>query len=143
MPESKREQKGNDDEAGQCHCGAVKYEVSGEPMHRALGHCQDCRRHSGAPMVGWALFPDAQIRINGEAREYASSEHGRRHFCPNCGTALFYTNAAIFPAMTDLQIATLDEPDAFVPQAHIQVAERMGWMEQAHEMKMFDRFPPQ
>lgn len=42
---------------GQCHCGAIRYEVSGEPVYHALCHCRDCRRSAGAPMVAWALFP--------------------------------------------------------------------------------------
>ncbi|MEO5773823.1 MAG: GFA family protein [Sphingomicrobium sp.] len=126
---------------GQCHCGAVKYEFTGEPTHQALCHCSDCRRHSGAPVVAWALLPNAQIKIDGETREYASSEHGRRHFCPTCGTGLFYTNAVIFPSATDVQFATLDDPDAVVPQAQIQTADRIGWMEKLNEMPQFKRFP--
>jgi hypothetical protein len=27
-------------------------------------------------------------------------------------------------------------------RAHIQVAERIGWMEQAHELPTFERYPP-
>ena len=126
---------------GQCHCGAVTYEVSGEPTHRALCHCKDCRRHSGAPMVGWALFPNDQVTITGETREYSSSEHGRRHFCASCGTSLFYTNDVIFPNATDVQYATLDDPDAFEPQAQIQTAERIGWMEKLEKLPQFERYP--
>ena len=126
---------------GQCHCGAVKYAMSAETLHSALCHCSDCRRHSGAPVVGWGLVRNDQITIEGETRVYASSEHGRRHFCPQCGTSLFYTNETIFPAMTDVQIATLDDPDAIAPQAQIQVADRIGWMATADQLKCFDRFP--
>jgi hypothetical protein len=115
--------------------------MSAETLHSALCHCTDCRRHSGAPMVGWGLVRNDQITIAGETKTYASSADGRRHFCPQCGTSLFYTNETIFPGMTDVQIATLDEPDAIVPQAQIQVADRIGWMENAHEMRNFERFP--
>jgi hypothetical protein len=128
---------------GQCHCGAVKYDMSAETLHAALCHCADCRRHSGAPMVGWGLVRNDQIAIQGETRAYQSSEHGRRHFCAECGTSLFYINEGIFPGMTDVQIATLDDPDAIIPQAQIQVADRIGWMEKAHELHAFDRYPPQ
>jgi hypothetical protein len=127
--------------SGQCHCGAVKYEFSGEPAHQALCHCQDCRRHSGAPMVGWALVANEQLKIEGEPKEYASSEHGRRLFCAECGTGLFYVNETIFPNSTDIQFATLDDPDALAPQAHIQTAERIGWMERIGDLPQFERFP--
>ena len=126
---------------GQCHCGAVRYEMSTDTVHQAICHCADCRRHAGAPMVAWGLVKREDLQVEGETKEYASSEHGRRHFCPSCGTGLFYTSEAIFPGQIDVQIATLDDPDAFVPQAQIQTAERIGWMEKLDSMPQFERYP--
>jgi hypothetical protein len=126
---------------GQCHCGAVRYEMPTETIHKALCHCSDCRRHSGAPFVAWGLVRSDQLRVEGETREYASSEHGRRHFCPACGTALFYNNEVVFPGQVDVQIATLDDPDAIVPDVQIQRAERIGWIDRLDEMAQFDRYP--
>ena len=126
---------------GRCHCGAVRYEMPAEAIHQALCHCTDCRRHSGAPMVAWGLVRRGDLKVEGETRAYASSEHGRRHFCPACGTSLFYTNDVIFPGQVDVQTATLDDPDAIAPTAQIQTAERIGWMERAHELPQFERYP--
>jgi len=127
---------------GGCHCGAIRYEVEGAPAHAALCHCTDCRRSTGAPMVAWTLFGNDSFRVTqGEAAVYASSEHARRHFCGACGTSLFYTNETIFPNMTDVQSATLDTPDSYPPGGHIQVAERIDWMKDAHNLPMFERFP--
>lgn len=127
---------------GGCHCGAIRYRVEGEPIHAALCHCKDCRRHSGAPMVGWTLFPDDRFAIlKGEAKVYASSEHGRRHFCADCGTGLFYTSDTVFPGQTDVQAATLDDPGALPMQAQIQVADRIGWMKDLAALPEFERFP--
>lgn len=127
--------------SGQCHCGAVRYEMPAETIHRALCHCSDCRRHSGAPMVAWGLVPKDQLKVEGETKEYASSNDGRRHFCPTCGTALFYTNDVMFPGQIDVQIATLDDPDAVQPDVQIQLAERIGWMGRVDELPKFDRYP--
>ena len=126
---------------GQCHCGAVRYEMTADTIHQALCHCSDCRRHSGAPMVAWGLVAKDQLRVEGETTEYASSENGRRHFCRSCGTALFYTNEQVFPDQIDVQIATLDDPGAIQPSAQIQTAERISWMERAHELPQFERYP--
>jgi len=128
--------------SGGCHCGAIRYEVEGEPVHAALCHCTDCRRSAGAPMVAWTLFSNDNFRVTqGEAVAYASSEHARRHFCPACGTGLFYTNELIFPNQTDIQSATLDTPEAYPPGGHIQVAERIAWMKDAGSLPEFERFP--
>ena len=126
---------------GQCHCGAIRYEVSGEPVYHALCHCGDCRRATGAPTVSWALFPREQVKIDGTPKVYASSENAQRLFCGDCGTSLFYTNEMVFPGMVDIQSSTLDDPDAYALQIHVQTAERIGWMETAHELPQFERYP--
>nr|WP_294171236.1 GFA family protein [uncultured Sphingomonas sp.] len=130
-------------EQGGCHCSAVRYRLKdgAAPVHHALCHCTDCRKASGAPAVGWALFAKDDIEIGGEPASYRSSEHAERHFCVSCGTGLFYTNEAIFPGKIDIQSATLDNPDAFPLQAEIQVAERIGWMDKVGELPRFERYP--
>ena len=127
---------------GGCHCGAVRYETATDtPHHHAVCHCGDCRRSSGGLMVGWALFNDADLTINGETTVYASSEHGQRLFCPKCGTSLFYRNQAIFPDQTDIHSATLDDSEQLPAQAQIQLAERVSWVATLNDLPGFDRFP--
>lgn len=127
---------------GGCHCGAIRYQAEDDPRSHLLCHCEDCRRHSGAPMVGWTMYATAAVTvIKGRPKIYESSASGRRHFCAECGTGLFYTNASVLPGIIDVQSATLDEPDKFPAQAHIQVAERIRWMESAHELPTFERYP--
>ena len=67
---------------GGCHCGAIRYQAEGEALTHALCHCTDCRRHAGAPMVGWTMYPQGAVKVTrGTPKVYMSSEHGRRHFC--------------------------------------------------------------
>lgn len=129
--------------AGGCFCGAVRFEVEGESLHTSLCHCSDCRRSAGAPVVAWAAFLDDRLRVTrGETKTINSSGATFRSFCPHCGTGLFYRNAAMLPGIVDIQIVAMDEPEAFPPQVQIQTAERIGWMEQAHSLPAFERFPP-
>lgn len=128
---------------GGCHCGAVRYSIEGEAITSALCHCADCRRHAGAPVVGWAMFPEASVSIiKGATTTYESSEHGRRQFCPACGTGLFYRNSQVLPGIVDVQTATLDDPSLLPPHAQIQIAERIAWMKEAHALPEFERYPP-
>jgi hypothetical protein len=127
---------------GGCQCGAVRYRVKGEPQHNCLCHCVDCRKSTGAPMVGWAAFAEADFAIEqGEATTYNSSGASLRSFCPTCGTGLYFRNAEMLPGIVDIQTVTLDDPDALPPTAQIQVAERIGWMETAHTLPAFKRYP--
>jgi len=126
---------------GGCHCGAIRYTTSDQAIHHALCHCEDCRKSSGAPAVAWALAPADQVTISGDPVWYRSSEHGRRGFCGQCGTGLFYTNDEIFKGQIDIQSATLDNPDAIALQGQIQIAERIGWMADLDALPAFDRYP--
>ncbi len=127
---------------GQCLCGAIRYQLTGEPRHVAVCHCRDCRRSAGAPMVSWAMFPESALTLlQGQPKTINSSGSAMRSFCADCCTGLFYRNAVILPGIVDVQSATLDDPDALPPGVQIQVAERLHWMTQAHELPAFERFP--
>lgn len=127
---------------GGCHCGAVRYAVDGEPEHVSLCHCSDCRKSAGAPTVAWAAFKEAEFGVTkGEATTFNSSGNAMRSFCAKCGTGLYYRNSEFLPGIVDIQLATLDDPDALSPSAQIQTAERIGWMATAHDLPAFERFP--
>lgn len=127
---------------GGCHCGAVRYEVTGTPQHVALCHCKDCRLSSGAPMVSWAAFAENELQVTqGTPKTFNSSGSSMRSFCSDCGSGLFYRNSEFLPGIVDIQSATLDNPDALPAVAHIQTAERLNWMETAHELPAFARYP--
>lgn len=128
--------------SGQCLCGAIKYVLAGAPNTVALCHCRDCQRGAGAPMVSWAMFPEAALTVTqGQPKTINSSGAAMRSFCADCGSGLFYRNAAFLPGIVDVQSATLDDPDALPPSVQIQTAERQGWVPQMHELPEFDRFP--
>jgi len=127
---------------GQCLCGAIQYQLSGEPRFVALCHCRDCRRSAGAPMVSWAMFPEEALTLTrGQPKTINSSGTAMRSFCADCGTGLFYRNAALLPGIVDVQSSTLDDPDALPPTLQIQIAERIHWMAHAHALPEFERFP--
>ena len=128
-------------QSGGCRCGAVRFSVEGTPRV-ALCHCGDCRKSSGAPMMAWAAFAEDELEVTkGVPKVFNSSGEAFRSFCGDCGTGLFYRNAVFLPGIVDIQSATLDHPEAFPAQAHIQTIEQIDWMKTAHNLPMFDRFP--
>ena len=127
---------------GHCHCGAVRYQLNAEPEQVALCHCADCRRSAGAPMVAWAGFAENDLVVTqGTPKVINTSGAAMRSFCGDCGTGLFYRNAEFLPNIVEVQTATLADPNALAPSAHIQTAEQLGWMAHIHELPKFERFP--
>ncbi|MBN8840178.1 MAG: GFA family protein [Sphingomonadales bacterium] len=127
--------------SGHCHCGAVTWQANGEPQHHALCHCEDCRRWSGAPLVGWIAFDDKDVTIAGETRAYQSSATATREFCATCGTGLFYRNPTMLPGIIDIQSGTMDDPEAVPPGAHIMVRHRLGWTQEMDKLPAFESYP--
>ena len=79
--------------------------------------------------------------LQGEITIFNSSGSAMRGFCAKCGTGITYRNAEYLPGIVDIQGATFDNPEHFAPGIHIQTAEQVGWMANAHELPKFERFP--
>lgn len=126
---------------GKCHCGAIRWSTDAQPDHHALCHCTDCRRWSGAPMVGWIAFKEDAVTVEGTPVRYPSSEQGTREFCGTCGTGLFYRNPAVLPDIVDIHSGTLDDPESFPPGAQIMVKERLSWTKGMVDLPEFATYP--
>lgn len=127
---------------GRCHCGAVSYEFQGGPVYTALCHCSDCRRCAGAPAVAWIAVKSDDFSIrHGQPALYRSSPDAERWFCGECGTGLYYVNENVLPGLVDIQLATLDDPEAFSPQIHVQTADALAWEDELGELPRFERYP--
>ena len=128
--------------SGQCLCGAIRYQLSGEPTVVAICHCNDCRRHSDAPMVAWAMFAETSLTVTKEHPKTINlSGAAMRSFCADCRSGLFYRNSEVLPNIVDVQSSTLDNLDALPPTVQIQTAERLIWMKHVHKLPEFDRYP--
>lgn len=126
---------------GGCRCGAIRYSISQPPKRASLCHCRDCQRSAGAPAVAWFLVDESVLDTRGEPKTHESSPATTRYFCGRCGTGLFYRNATIFPEQVDVQLSTLDDPEAVPVTAQIQTAERLSWMERLDEVPAHRRYP--
>ena len=93
-------------------------------------------------MVAWAMVPNADFQVSeGEPRRVNSSGDSFRYFCGTCGTGLYYINETYLPGIVDVQLMTLDTPEAFTPGAQVQTAEQPSWMAQLTEIPAFPRYP--
>ena len=114
---------------GGCLCGQVRYQAGAPPGQSMICHCRSCQRGAGAPAVAWLTFAAASFRFTaGEPRRFRSSDPVLRGFCAACGTPLTYEHADR-PGEIDVTTASLDDPDAFPPTYHAQVADDAAWLE--------------
>jgi hypothetical protein len=80
-----------------CHCGQLRLEVTGEPLAVSICNCFACQRRTGSAFGIQAGFEADQVQVAGRFNDYAriSDEADRKehvfHFCPDCGSQVFYT----------------------------------------------------
>lgn len=114
--------------SGGCQCGKIRYAVTGEIPSVAHCHCTMCRRSTGGTVMTWATVPRARFAYTqGEPAVYRSSEHGRRQFCPTCGTHLVFLSDHA-PESLDITLGSFDEPGRFPPDRHIWTESRLPWL---------------
>jgi hypothetical protein len=78
----------------ECHCGQLKAIATGEPERVYVCHCKSCQRRTGAVVHSGSSWQKSQVRIEGEHKAYGrpgdSGFEIRFHFCPNCGSSVFW-----------------------------------------------------
>jgi hypothetical protein len=78
----------------ECHCGQLKAIATGEPERVYLCHCRSCQRRTGAVMHSGARWLKSEVRIEGQDKIFGrmadSGFEIRFHFCPNCGSSVFW-----------------------------------------------------
>jgi hypothetical protein len=127
---------------GGCLCGALRYEVTADPVESGYCHCRICQRSSGAPVLAYASFPVDSFRyVTGTPSSFASSSRGAREFCANCGTQIAF-RASPGPRTVDVNVGALDEPARFPPEKHIYCSSAVPWMNLADALPHFNEGPP-
>ncbi len=74
--------------SGNCACGAVAFEVTGEAIAEGYCHCRICAGWSGAPVSPLVVLPTGSIRITRGAEHIATfnkTPSANRKFCTKCG----------------------------------------------------------
>ena len=118
---------GMDRGSGRCLCGAVRYEFAGPPNWQAHCHCESCRRACSAPFTSYFAISTGKWRWTGAPPAvHVSSPGVKRHFCATCGTPMAFEGES-WPGELHFFAASLTDPAAFQPSAHVHWNERLAW----------------
>ncbi len=118
--------------SGSCFCGAVKYRLESAPMFVNCCHCTECRRQTGSAFAINAVIETDRITLleGAPVPVTVPSESGRPHDiyrCPVCQSAL-WSDYGRRPGLRFVRVATLDDPSALPPQAHIFTRSKLSWV---------------
>jgi hypothetical protein len=130
---------------GGCYCGAVRYEVEGDPIFRGQCHCRECQYISGgSPNVTMGM-PEGGFRYTtGQPKGFQRKDLDTpvtREFCAECGTHLL-SKAPSLPGTVLLKVGTFDDPKLFErPGMAIYMVDAQPFHMVPEGVATFDRVP--
>ena len=77
---------------GGCSCGAVRYEITAEPIRGFQCQCRDCQRDSGSGHTSVWVFPRIAFKATGPLKDSVrvadSGDAKVKCFCEVCGSPI-------------------------------------------------------
>ena len=114
-----------------CSCGQLRVTAEGEPIRISMCHCLACQRRTGSAFGMQARFPVERVSVVGRHTEYVRTsdrgEERRFHFCPDCGSTVFYT-VATQPGAIAVPIGAFADPTFPPPTISVFESRRHPWI---------------
>jgi len=130
---------------GGCACGAVRYEIAGEPIFSNHCRCRDCQLQSGTGHGSYLTFMRDGVKLTGTPTQWdITADSGNvktSGFCPTCGAPVTLTFKAM-PNIFTVHAASLDDPSRFKPQAVTYGVRAYDWDPLDPKLTVFEAMPP-
>jgi hypothetical protein len=116
-----------------CHCGQLRLEAEGEPFAVSICNCLACQRRTGSAFGIQAGFRPGQVQISGRYSDYSriSDEADKKehvfHFCPECGSQVFYTEPTD-PDLIVVSVGSFADPSFPPPTESGYDSRRHPWV---------------
>ena len=116
-----------------CRCGMLKATVTGDPVRVSVCHCLNCKKRSGSAFAVQARWPSAQVKIEGRSKIHVmtadSGNSATFHFCPKCGSDVYYVNHGKFDAQVAVPLGAFDDPYFANPRFSVWEHRKHDWVE--------------
>jgi hypothetical protein len=115
-----------------CHCGQLRVRLEGDPALVSSCHCLACQRRTGALFGSTSFFKrDQVVSIEGEHRTWSRpGDSGvvlTFHFCPTCGSNVFWDSERM-PDMISVAVGAFADPTFPAPVRTVWTENKHGWL---------------
>ena len=115
-----------------CHCGQLRMVCDGDPTQVLMCHCEFCQRRTGTSYNLGAWFPSARTAAQGREKTYVrTGDQGSEvtfHFCPDCGTNIYWEAPGFFPDMFGVAVGCFVDPNFPAPTLSFYGKRRHAWL---------------
>lgn len=120
-----------------CRCGQLTANVTGEPVRVSVCHCLNCKKRSGSAFAVQARWPKEHAKIEGQSNTFVIvADSGNRatfHFCPECGSDVYYEIDGKFDDKFDdliaIPVGAFDDPYFLSPSFSVWEQRKHDWVE--------------
>lgn len=103
---------------------------SGEPVRVSICHCLECQKRTGSVFGTQARFRRQDITIEGRSTAFSragdSGNTATLHFCPTCGSTVYWEPAAL-PDFVSVAVGAFADPSFPAPHVSVYEARRHAW----------------
>jgi hypothetical protein len=114
-----------------CSCGNLRAVCEGEPQKVSLCHCLACQKRTGSTYGIAAFFRDDDVVVHGRSSLYTrQGESGFAvtfHFCPGCGSTVFWKPQRV-PDLTAVAAGAFADPTFPKPENAVHLETRHSWV---------------
>lgn len=114
-----------------CSCGQLTAQVVGEPVRISICHCLACQRRTGSVFGEQARFPRAAVSVSGVSTEYVRTgdegSQARFHFCPRCGSTVYYELGGLEEFLA-IPVGAFADPGFPAPRVSIYEERKHPWV---------------
>ena len=119
-----------------CRCGQLRAAVTGEPVRVSVCHCLNCKKRSGSAFAVQARWPKDHVRLEGASKTFVIvADSGNRatfHFCPLCGSDVYYEIDGKFDHKFDdlvaIPLGAFDDPYFLSPKFSVWEERKHDWV---------------
>jgi hypothetical protein len=114
-----------------CSCGQLTAQVVGDPVRVSICHCLACQRRTGSVFGQQARFPREHVSVSGTSTEYVRvGDEGSKvkfHFCPQCGSTVFYEPEGL-EEFVAIPVGAFADPSFPPPRVSVYESRRHNWV---------------
>jgi hypothetical protein len=117
-----------------CHCGQLRVVTTAEPFAVSICNCLACQRRTGSAFGMQAGFKAGDVQVTGRYHDFSriSDEADRKehvfHFCPECGSQVFYTEPSE-PDLVVVSVGSFADPSFPPPTESGYDSRRHAWLQ--------------
>jgi hypothetical protein len=100
-----------------CSCGQLTAQVDGEPVRVSICHCLACQRRTGSVLGTSSKY----VRIGDEG------SRATFHFCPHCGSNVYYEAEGLEEYIT-IPVGAFADPNFPAPSVSVYEGRMHRWV---------------